>query len=165
MIFSQYKHGNELLDALYQAETPVALGVLMDKLQSVAAEHHVYHGKCQQGVDGKAVPADWQHQGDGVFSVSSSQESTAGGANGNPARSGPVSAFGGRLDSRTMSPEEDRLLLNYIIITQDTTLSAVLWRFFRLLHSQILNRLRSLQEYNQDNAFRIVVTAKGRVAK
>ena len=32
ILFSQYKHGNELLDALYQAETPVALGVLMDKL-------------------------------------------------------------------------------------------------------------------------------------
>ena len=164
ILFSQYKHGNELLDALYQAETPVALGVLMDKLHlSRRSIMYIMENVNRELMARQFLPIG-NIKGMGYFLSAASKKALQGASMGIRREAALFLPLEWRLDSRTMSPEEDRLLLNYIIITQDATSISSLMEIFQASRNTILNRLRSLQEYNQDNAFRIVVTAKGRVA-
>ena len=108
ILFSQYKHGNELLDALYQAETPVALGVLMDKLHlSRRSIMYIMENVNRELMARQFLPIG-NIKGMGYFLSAASKKALQGASMGIRREAALFLPLEWRLDSRTMSPEEDR---------------------------------------------------------
>jgi transcriptional antiterminator/mannitol/fructose-specific phosphotransferase system IIA component (Ntr-type) len=164
ILFSQYKHGNELLDTLYQAESPISLAVLMDKLHlSRRSIMYIMENVNRELVSRRLLPIG-NIKGMGYFLSAAAKKALQGASLDVRREAALFLPMQWVLDSKALSPEEDRLLLNYIIITQDTTSINGLMDIFQASRNTILNRLRTLEAYNQGNAFHVAVTAKGRIA-
>lgn len=164
ILFSQYKHGNELLDMLYQAETPVSLAVLMDKLHLSRRSIMYIMENVNRELETRQFLPIGNIKGMGYF-LSAAAKKALKGASLDVRREAALFLPGQwELDSKALSPAEARLLLDYIIITQEATSISELMDIFRVSRNTILSRLRMLEAYNQGNMFHIAVTAKGRIA-
>lgn len=164
IIFSQYKHGNELLYTLYQEETAISIENLMDKLHlSRRSIMYIWENVNRELSEKQIFPIE-NIKGIGYFLPKKSKID--------------LQVFDINivqtavlflpkqwvLDIKAMTQEESRLLFDYIIITQKATSINDLMQIFQASRNTVLNRLRSLDFYNQENVFQIKVTPKGRVA-
>lgn len=164
IIFSQYKHGNELLYTLYQAETAISIENLMDKLHLSRRSIMYILENVNQELSGKQILPVENIKGIGYFLPKKSKMDLQ--AFDTDIVQTAVLFLPERwvLDIKSMTQEESRVLFDYIIITQKTTSINDLMRIFQASRNTVLSRLRSLEVYNQENGFQIEVTPKGRVA-
>lgn len=163
IIFSQYKHGNELLYTLYQADTAIPIENLMDKLHlSRRSVMYILEHVNQELSEKQILPVE-NIKGVGYFL---SPKAKLGLQPFDANTKQKVALYLPKqwsLDIKTMTQEESLILFEYIIITQEQTSINELMEIFQASRNTVLNRLRSLDLYNQENDLKIKVTLKGRI--
>lgn len=163
IIFSQYKHGNELLDTLYKSETAISIENLMDRLQLSRRSIMYILKNINMELSRKQILPVENIKGIGyVISPKAKCKLKAY----DTVVQNKIVLFipnDWRLDIKKMTQEQSLIIFEYIIITNETTSINELMQIFQASRNTILSRLRALDVYNKGNSFEVQVTSKGRI--
>ncbi|WP_196604273.1 BglG family transcription antiterminator [Pectinatus haikarae] len=163
IIFSQYKHGNELLAALHHAETPVSIENLMDKLQlSRRSIMYILENVNKELIIKQISPIE-NIKGIGYFLPPKAKTYLQPLDADIRQQALLVLPKQWSLNIKALTQKESLILFNYIIITQETTSINELMGIFHSSRNTVLKRLRSLVFYNRENELQIKTTPKGRI--
>ncbi len=162
IIFSQYKHGNELLDTLYKSDTAISIENLMDKLHLSRRSIMYVLKNINTELFAKQILPVENIKGLGYIITTKSKHDLKIYDTDIQDKIVLFTPNNWLLDIKQMTQKQSLILFEYIIITNETTSINELMKIFQASRNTILSRLRSLDVYNQKHFFHINVTSKGR---
>lgn len=162
LTFSHYKHGNECLDIFYQADMPLELETLKEKLGLSRRSLMYLFKHLNAELRQQSLPGIINLKGQGYMIAPAVKAFLHQQKNNTVQTIRLVDIHNWRFSLRFLREEESLHLLTFIIITRHHTSLSEFTEIFQGAKNTLLRLLSKLPQFLTDSGLDVQVTAKGR---